>query len=97
MTYQEDADLYGDEEFRARATMCVREQGYVFSADGRPDIAALGRSVVAGSLMDIDAVTAAAITAPGSEGLDDDAALLAAVQAVWPSVAAARYPQPSAG
>ena len=93
MGYQEDSDLYRDTGFRNRAEMCIREQGYVYSADGRADIASLGRGVVAGNLIDIDAVLAAVVTAPGNENLDQDAALLAATQAVWPTVAAARYPQ----
>lgn len=95
MSYQEDSDLFKDSVFRDRAAMCAREQGYVFSADGRADIAALGRGVVAGNWTDIDAVIAAVVSAPGNEGLDDDGALLAATQAVWPTVAAARYPQPA--
>lgn len=93
MGYEEDSAQYKDAAFRDRAEMCVREQGYVFSADGRADIASLGHGVVAGNWTDIDAVIAAIATAPGNEGLDDDGALLAATQAVWPTVAAARYPQ----
>lgn len=92
MSYEEDAALYHTVGFRDRASMCAREQGYVFSADGRADIAALGRGVVAGDQTDIDAVIAAVVTAPGAE-TETDAQLLAAVQAVWPTVAAARYPQ----
>lgn len=95
MSYADDAALYQDNEFRNRAQMCIREQGYVFSADGRPDIAALGRGVVAGNWTDIDAVIAATVTAPGNENVGapgDDGALLAGVQTVWPSVASARYP-----
>ena len=97
MGYAEDAALfYADQEFRQRASMCVREQGYVFSADGRPDIAALGRSVVAGNSSDIDAVIAAVVTAPPDDDLTDDGVLLGKVQAVWPAVAAALYPQDTA-
>lgn len=92
MTYQEDSDAYRDPGFRARAEMCAREQGYVYAGDGRADIAALGRGVIAGTMIDIDAVIAAVVVAPGNEGLEDDGALLAATQAVWPTVAAARYP-----
>lgn len=96
MTYLDDSNTYRDAGFRGRAEMCVREQGYVFSADGRPDIAALGRGVVAGTWVDIDAVIAAVVTAPGNQGLEEDGALLAATQTVWPTVAAARYPQDAA-
>lgn len=94
MSYQDQSDQFRSQEFRARAEMCAREQGYVFSADGRPDIAALGRGVVAGEWTDIDAVLASVATAPGAGDLSDDLALLAQVQAVWPTVAAARYPTP---
>lgn len=92
MTYQAMSDTYNNQEFRTRCAMCVREQGFVFTADGRPDIAALGRGVVAGKWTDIDAVLAAAVTAPGAGDLLDDGPLLAQVQTVWPTVAAARYP-----
>lgn len=90
--YSDDAALFVNNEFRDRAHMCSREQGYIYSADGRADIAALGHGVVAGNWVDIDAIIAAVVTAPGNENLTDDGALLAAVQAVWPTVAAARYP-----
>lgn len=93
MSYADDSATYRDPDFRSRAEMAIREQGYVFSADGRPDIASLGRGVVAGNGVDIDALLAGVVTAPGNENIDDDAGLLAAVQAVWPTVAAARYPQ----
>lgn len=92
MSYLEDSQLAGNPEFRQRANMCIREQGYIYSADGRVDIASLGRGAVAGNLTDIEAVLMAVVAAPGNEGLQDDQALLAAVQAVWPTVAAARYP-----
>lgn len=92
MTYQEQSDLYRDMAQRGRYEMCVREQAYVFTADGRPDIAALGRGVVAGDPTDIDAVISAICTGPNSAALGEDPELLAAVQSVWPTVAAARYP-----
>ena len=92
MTYAEDSATFRDMDFRARAEMCIREQGYVFSADGRPDIAELGRGVVASNWSDIEAVMASTVTAPGAGDLTDDQALLGQVQTVWPTVAAARYP-----
>ena len=93
MSYQEQNDLYRGAD-RGRYEMCIREQGLIFTADGRPDIAELGRSVTAGSLTDIDAVIAAICVGPNSAQLGDDGPLLSAVQAVWPTVAAARYPSP---
>lgn len=92
MSYQEQSDQYRSGADRGRYEMCVREQGLIFSADGRPDIASLGRGVTAGNLTDIDAVIAAVNVGPNWDQLDDDSGLLAAVQGVWPSVAAARYP-----
>lgn len=93
MSYQEQSDNYRDQAQRGRYEMCIRQQGFIFTADGRPDIAALGRGVVAGNWPDIDAVIAAICTGPNSAELGEDGPLLAAVQAVWPTVAAARYPQ----
>lgn len=91
MAYADDSDRYQDPVFRGRATMCAREQAYIYANDSDPAVAALGRGVVGGSMTDIDAVVAAVITAPGNENLDDDNALLAATQAVWAVVADARY------
>lgn len=91
-TYQEQADLYADMESRPRMIACVKEQGYIFTADGRPDIAALGRGVVSGSMVDVDAVVSALCSYSGAGDLTNDDELLSAVQAVWPTVAAARYP-----
>jgi len=94
MTYAEDAARYRDGEFRDRASMCIREQGYIFAGDGRPDIAALGRGVVGGESVDIDAVLASVVT--NGDNLDEDQGLLSAVQMVWPTVAAALYGDESA-
>lgn len=93
MTYQDQATLYLSPGFRSRGSMCCKEQGLIFAADGRADIAALGRGVVAGNAQDIDSILSAVVTYPGAGDLNDDAALLGAVQYVWPTVAAARYPQ----
>lgn len=93
MSYAEQSTTYRDPGERSRMEMCVREQGYIYAADGRPDIAGLGRGVTSGDAQDIDAVIAAACVSPNWADLAEDGPLLAAVQAVWPSVAAARYPQ----
>jgi hypothetical protein len=92
-TYAEQAALYTEQTFRERAGRCIAEQGLVFAADGRQDIAGLGRAVVAGSGADCDAVLSAAVSYSGAGDLSTDQGLLAAVQAVWPAVAAARHPQ----
>ena len=92
MTYQQMSDRYREQGLRTRAEMCARQQGYIFAADGRPDIAALGMGVVAGDWVDIDAIIAAICAGENSDALDDDAELMSAVQGVWPTVAAARHP-----
>lgn len=92
MSYQAQSDLYRGAQ-RNRFDIAVREQGYTFAADGRPDIAALGRGVTGGDLQDIDAVIAAICVSPNWATIgESDPDLLAAVQGVWPTVAAARYP-----
>jgi hypothetical protein len=91
MSYQEQADLYRDEQLRARAEMCIREQGAIFGNDGRPDIAALGRAATAGDHPAIDALIAAVCTSPNWAVLGQDGDLLAAVQGVWPTVAGAIF------
>ena len=94
-SYAEMADLYrSDMQQRNRMEMCAREQGYIYCGDGRPDIAALGRGVIGGDLGDIDAVIAAVCVQNTAGDIQkDDDVLLSAVQTVWPTVAAARYPQ----
>jgi len=92
LTFAEMAALLADEEQRARLHVCSRQQGAIFANDGRDDIAALGRGVVAGHWGDIDALIVAAVTGPNGSTLgDDDMALLGAVQEAWPRVAAARF------
>ena len=93
MSYQEMTDNLVNPAFRGRAEMCIREQGQIYVNDGRADIAALGRGIVGNSWMDIEAIMAAVAAGPNSTpAVTDDGALLAAVQGVWPVVAAARYP-----
>lgn len=91
MSYQEMNDLYRDDKQRGRMGACIRQQALIFSADGRADIAALGNAIVGGSAEDIDAVIAAVSTGPNWDTVDEDQALLSAVQSVWPAVAAARH------
>jgi hypothetical protein len=93
MSYQDQSALYRGAD-RGRMEMCIREQAFIFSADGRPDIAALGMGVVGGNMQDIDAVMAATCVHQNWAQIagGDDGALTGAVQEVWPTVAAARYP-----
>jgi hypothetical protein len=77
------------------------EQALVFTADGRPDIAALADAVIlndanAGPLVDLVAL------APNFADTEDPATvtdpdILAAVQATWPTYAAIAYPAPAGG
>lgn len=92
-SYAETAERYRDELFRNRSESCSREQAYVYINDARPDIKGLAAGVLAGVATDIDALIAAVSTAPGMSELDTDPGLLSATQTVWPTVAAARYPQ----
>jgi len=91
MSYAEQSELYRSVEGRGRYEACVREQGLVFAFDLRPDMAALGQAVVSGSIAHIDAVIAAVVFGPSWADLGEDAALLSAVQAQWPTVAAAYF------
>lgn len=101
MSYASRAALTTDPGFRSRATTCAQEQALVFTADGRPDIAALADAIIlshgnAGPLVDLVAL------APNFADTDDpttvqDADLLAAVQATWPTYAAIAYPAPAGG
>ena len=93
MSYEDMSIVYRDKVTRERGEMCIKEQGMIYVNDGRPEIAALGNSVVSGSWMDIEAIMASVSVGPnGTLAVTDDSALLSAVQAVWPTVAAARYP-----
>jgi len=89
-TYDEMNTLYRDMGKRQRYEMAIREQAQIY-ATGTGTDAELGQAIVAGTYADIDSVIAAIVTGPNSGTLDDDGALLAAVQAAWPNVSAALY------
>lgn len=97
MSYANTAALSANPSFIARNRACVTEQALIFKDDGRADIAALAHAVI------VDGPTVAANMLPlvcGAPGFGDvtdqseidDAMLLSAVQAVWPTYAAAAYP-----
>ena len=92
MSYQEQSALYRSIEERGRYEAAVREQGLIFAFDGRADMAALGRAVVSGSVPHIDSVIAAVTFGPSWQEIHEDQALTGAVQAQWPTVAAAHFP-----
>jgi len=93
VTYQSQAEQYTNVDTRNRVAMCAREQAHIFVSNPDPATAALATGVVAGDWTDIDALIVGVIVGPNGATLDDDAALLGAMQATWPTVAAARYPQ----
>jgi len=98
MSYENQARLTFDAAFRDRTLACSKEQALVFVNDGRPDIAALADAVIANSgaaqgLFDLVCVS------PGFGDVTDsstitDGDILSAVQAQWPTYAAAVYEQP---
>jgi hypothetical protein len=92
VSYAQQSNLYRDQLSRSRIDMCIREQGYIYATAPDPQDASLGQNVTAGSPTDIDAVAAAVCVSPNYLTLEDDGALLAAVQSVWHTVAQARYP-----
>jgi hypothetical protein len=95
MSYQTKADAYADPATRARIDICSTEQAYVYVNDGRPDIAWLGLAVIGRHPLALQALSAGACASPNGDTLDDDTALLGAIQSVWPVVAAALYVPPA--
>jgi hypothetical protein len=101
MSYESRALLAADAGFRSRATICAQEQALIFTADGRPDIAALADAIIlndgnAGPLVDLVAL-APNFADVGDPAAVQDADLLAATQAAWPTYAAVAYPVPEGG
>lgn len=94
MSYQQQYELLQDPVSRGRAEMCVKQQAQLFAGDGRPDIKALAVAVISGDYSAVVQIYDAVVTGPNWSTLGEDGPLLAAVQAVWPTVAAARYPAP---
>lgn len=96
MAYHDVASLVTDSDFTNRITACCTEQAAVFVNDQRPEYVALAQDVIA------DAGNAAwfywpvasapgfadAFVSGGSAAITDPM-LLAAVQALWPTIAAA--------
>lgn len=96
MPYIDVSRLVGDQDFTNRITACCTEQAAVFINDQRPEWVALAEAIIA------DAAAAAwfywlvaaapgfgdAFAGGGSEAITDQM-LLSAVQALWPTVAAA--------
>lgn len=99
MSYQSRADLAQDEHFRERVMACCKEQALIYQNDGRPDIAALADAVIMSSGAAAPMVELVAISPDfvdvTSQTQVEDGAILAAVQAQWPTYAALAYPAPA--
>lgn len=101
MTYQAQAALAADGPFYARTQACTQEQAAIFTNDGRPDIASLADRVLADPglaswftwPLAVQPGFGDAYAAGGSDTITDPQ-LLAAVQTVWPTVAAV-HPEPT--
>jgi hypothetical protein len=94
VSYQDSADLYQDSAFHARAVACINEQAAQNYANqsGTPN-GRLANGVLAGNVVDVDAIIRQTAVAPtAGDKATDDGALLGAVQYAWPLVANARYP-----
>lgn len=94
MSYQSKASAYADPTTRARIDVCCTEQAYVYVNDGRSDIADLGAAVISRNPLALQALAAGVTAGPNGDALEQDGSLLSAVQAIWPTVAAALYPPP---
>jgi hypothetical protein len=91
MTYQDMHTAYCDHSTRTRVEMCARQQAFQPPAIDAASLD-LANGIAGGNMQDIDAIIAGVVVGPNGETLAEDNALLAAVQSVWPTVAAARYP-----
>jgi hypothetical protein len=97
MSYQSQANLEDDQEFRGRVGACALEQALIFKDDGRPDIAALADAVIVTPGYGERTFTPLVAASPGIKDVSgqnqiDDGQILAAVQALWPAYAAIAYP-----
>lgn len=103
MGYQQVNALTYDSLFQGRIAACCTEQANVFKDDGRLQFKAFAEDVLKGQaagLMTMYSMSAAApgfadtaATADGKvdQSLIQDADILAAVQAIWPTVAGLFY------
>lgn len=101
MSYESMAALSDDTGFRDRVLTCCSEQALVFKDDGREDIAALARAVIASPSNALPLFELVCVS-PNLRDVTNsaqapDADVLAAVQAQWPTYAAIAYtPAPPA-
>jgi hypothetical protein len=93
MGYHDIATIVGDSDFTNRITACCTEQAAVFVNDQRPDYVALADAIIAeaGNATWFYWLVSAApgFGDAGSPAAITDPMILSAVQALWPTVAAA--------
>lgn len=94
MSYESKAQSYGSYATRSRIDICATEQAYVFINDARPEFIQLSEKVIGRMPIAIDALAMGVCASPNGDSLDDDGALLSAMQSVWPSVSNALYDPP---
>lgn len=99
MSYQAQAELAADQQFAQRITACTSEQAQAFSSDPDAAVASLAERILADAGLGLSWFLWPVATAPGfgdagGQGAITDPQLLAAVQALWPTVAAVHPDEP---
>jgi len=99
VSYQTQANLAADQNFQQRLTACTSEQAGAFDDDPDPANASLADRILADATLGLSYFIWPVATAPGFGDAADqeaisDGQLLAAVQALWPTVAAIHPDEP---
>jgi len=108
MSYESQASLTQDIGFNARCRSALTNQAAIYKDDSRQDISSLATSLLVAKVpQETETFIAMLAAAPGfADKVDngdgsidsskiDDAEILSAVQAEWPTVAALFYPEAS--
>jgi hypothetical protein len=88
MSYLDSYLLTMNSAFRGRVSACVAEQAKVFVNDERPEYVNLAHSAIAANDPITDQFMPLISTQPDMSQDSDDGAILAAVQALWPTIGA---------
>jgi hypothetical protein len=99
MSYESQAELAADQTFAQRLTACTSEQAQAFQNDPEPAVKSLADRILADAGLGLSWFLWPVATAPGfgdADGQENitDGQLLAAVQTVWPTVAAIHPDEP---
>ena len=99
MSYLAQAELVSDYAYQQRLTACTSEQAATFKDDPDPANAALAGQILADAALGASWFLWPVATAPGfgdagGQANIQDGQLLAAVQALWPTVAAVHPDEP---